>query len=385
MWSAKLPAIEQAGLQAIVLDAHVLGASRPDLGDIRLLDSTGAQVPYVIRTVSTPASSGAFQPYVLLRNEALPKQSIVEFERPAGQTIERLHIWIRPLDAEKKVRITGSDDRKAWFMVKDEHLVTQGARGDPPHQVLILDLPRSDYRYFRLALNDSLTAPMRVLGVGTFGAGTSARPLYVDAGQLPFTQRDSAGTTVLSVRNDRPVLVDRFSYEVADTNGFHRDGWLRTWEWEDRRDRRKRSRVRVPHDAERHTITSDSAPLIPTQAMRSDTFDLVIDNGDDRPLRFKELRAQVIQRLLLAELTPGMRYTLTTGDAALDAPRYDMLHFTDDLPVPVDTLRHGEPIRTPRSVAGSTAFDPSEWWVWAAILVLMLGMGWMAVRMLRRP
>ncbi len=29
-------------------------------------------------------------------------------------------------------------------------------------------------------------------------------------------------------------------------------------------------------------------------------------------------------------------------------------------------------------------FDPSKWWVWAAIIVLMAGMGWMAVLMLKK-
>lgn len=384
MWSAKLPRVERAGLHAITLDAHLLGASRADLGDIRLLDSSGAQVPYVIHEVRSPASSGVFQPYTLVRNETLPEQTIVEFERPDQEAIERLHIWIRPLDAEKKVRITGSDDRKAWFMVKDEHLAVQGARGDPPHQVLIIDLPRSDYRYFKLALNDSLTAPMRVLGVGTFGVGTSEQPRYMDAGPLSFIQKDSAGSTVLSVRNDHPMLVERLSFEVADTSGFHRNGRLRSWETITMGNRRKRSRTWVSNDLATFTIASDNAALIPIAPARVDTFDLVVDNGDDRPLRFTDLRGWIVQRLLMAELRPGISYLLTTGDAALNAPRYDMAHFKNELPTPMDTLVHETPTMTVRTVGEAQVFDPAKWWVWVAILGLIGGMGWMAIRMLRR-
>ena len=29
-------------------------------------------------------------------------------------------------------------------------------------------------------------------------------------------------------------------------------------------------------------------------------------------------------------------------------------------------------------------FEPSKWWGWAAIILLMAGMGWMALRMLKK-
>ncbi len=378
-----MPVTSAPGLHAITLQADLLGRSRVDLGDIRLVDSAGVQVPYVIEEVRSSAAHGHFVPYRLLRNEAMDRSTVIEFEREGEKQVDALHIWIRPTDAAKKVRVTGSDDRQHWYMVKDEHLAAQGARGDPPHQVLIMDLPRSDYRYFRLTLNDSLTAPLNVLGVGYFDEGASALPHYLDAGALPFLQRDSAGESYLHIRCPRPLLIERLEYRVSDTVRYRRDAtMLHTVH-----DTLRRGRHDVPLRSHRllgrSTLASDLAPVIEFPASRLDTFELLVHNGDDRPLHFVALHAQVVHRVLLAELQPGMRYRLTTGDATGTLPRYDMAHFADELPTPVDTLIHGALTALPIATTAAPLVDPSQWWVWAAIISLMVGMGWMAMRMLK--
>jgi len=117
---------------------------------------------------------------------------------------------------------------------------------------------------------------------------------------------------------------------------------------------------------------------------RLDTFELRIDNGDDKPLRISSVKAQCRERVLLARLEPGMAYRLMVGNEQLAPPRYDMAHFANDLPSPLSTLNHGALELLPKPEAAKPRFDPSSMWVWAAIVALILGMGWMAMRMLRK-
>src|SRR5690606_22344025 len=103
-WSAQLPPASRNGLHAIVLGPDLQGAARADLGDIRLLDSAGAQVPYVLRTAQRPQGPERLEAFELLRNEVLGHRTEVEIERPAEQLIDELHVWIKPIQAEKRVR-----------------------------------------------------------------------------------------------------------------------------------------------------------------------------------------------------------------------------------------------------------------------------------------
>lgn len=379
-WSAPVPPVKLSGLQAIVLTPELLGCSRADLGDLRLVDSVGNHVPYVLRSTAE-VPSAEFITYPLIENTAYDKNTVVELERPADRVLEDLSIWIRPLEDQKRLRVTGSDDRKHWYMVKDDHLVMQGAVGSPPRQVLMLHLPATDYKYLRIQMNDSLTPPMQVLGVGHF-EGTVVEPRYITSEKVDWSQHDSASFSMIRVRGPHRLLIDRLHYAVSDTGNYFRRCVLRSWGEHMKGRGRRRHRVSEEHIVASFVIGSDRDRVADIQEARLDSFDLVIDNGDDRPLHFTELEFSAQEQVMLAHLDPGMRYRITTGDASLTPPRYDMAHF--EQPTPAGTLTPGALEALPMEAAAAPLFDPSQRWIWAVIIALMAGMGWMAWRMLRK-
>jgi hypothetical protein len=261
--------------------------------------------------------------------------------------------------------------------------VIHGTRGDPPHQVLSINLPKSDYRYLRLTLNDSITAPVQVIDVGRYVGGSSLEARFVAASATPFAQQDSGSTSVLHVRLDAPVLVERIALGVRDSVRYRRSGQVRSWRRVAVREGRRRTSRRSQVDQGGFVISSDGAAAFQVPATRLDTFEVLIHNGDDRPLRFDRLRLEARHRILLAQLRPGMTYRLTSGTPDLRPPTYDMANFADDLVPPLDTLAHGMVHRLPAPAATGPAFDPTTAWVWGAILLLMALMGWMAYRLLR--
>lgn len=382
--TATIPPVAGKGLHAIALSPELLGASRVDLGDIRLLDSTGAEVPYVLREVMRASGPERFVPFALLRNAVLRHRTEVEIECPPGEALNELHVWIKPIEAQKRVRITGSDDRVSWYMVKDEHVAPQGARGDPPYQVLALRIPLSDYRYLRLTLNDSLTAPMKVLGVGRFEPEQAPDAVHTAPVPLPFTRKDTAQRTILRIASPKALLIERLAFTVEDTAAFLRAVELGAWRSAKVRERRRTRTERWRESMGSFTLQRRDGCAFTLMPSRLDTFEIRIDNGDDRPLRISALAALCRQRVLLARLEPGMRYRLVVGDDQLAPPRYDLAHFAEELPVPADTLMHGALQALPEPEQERPPFDPARWWIWAAIAALVLGMGWMAVRMLRK-
>lgn len=300
-----MPVVAVKGLHAISLSPELVGASRSDMGDIRLLDSAGRAVPYLIREVVEPSRPDRFEPYTLLRNEALRYRTVLELERPAEQELEELHIWIRPTQVQKHVRVTGSDDRHDWFMVKDDHVVAQGAHGDPPHQLLLVVIPRSDYRYLRITLNDSLTPPMNVLGVGRFTDGSSRDPRFTVPEPLQFVQVDSGGASLLRIARSRPLLIERIGFAVADTGAYRRNGRIRTWKREVAGRGRKRHTVRYEEHRGSFVLASDEVHRTDIEPFRADSLEIMIDNGDDHPLRITGLWAASRQYVMLAHLDPG--------------------------------------------------------------------------------
>ncbi|MFN6114837.1 MAG: hypothetical protein ACK46C_03055, partial [Flavobacteriales bacterium] len=107
-------------------------------------------------------------------------------------------------------------------------------------------------------------------------------------------------------------------------------------------------------------------------------------NGDDRPLSITSLDVLQRQRTLLAPLSTGQTYTLTTGDAEAQAPQFDMAYFSDSLPPIVATLELPALIRTAPDAPAEEPFDLSSAWVWIAIVVVGGLSAFAAVKALRQ-
>jgi hypothetical protein len=377
-WRAPVGPVQRNGLHAIRLTPEVVGRSQPSLADVRIVAPDSLPVPFVARTAPAQLSEMRALPFTMLRNERIGHRTVVEFEVPPGTLVDGFTLGIRNAEVGKKARITGSDDRRHWFMVKDEHLSLSGA--GHPRTLRWLDLPLSDHRYYRIELNDSLTAPVQVLSVGhTVQARSEGRCGTIASAR--WDRIEEKGRTVVRITGDHPLVIDRIHLNVADTTPWRRAYQLHTARQEERRERRRTVLHRWTEDLGGGSIASYERSLISAPGTAVDTLFLAIANGDDRPLRITGVEVLQRERVLLANLRTGVPYTLTTGDPAASPPHFDLSHFQDSLPAPQDTLVPGALTAIPPIVA-ARPFDVSRTWVWVAIVVVGGLAAWGAFRAL---
>jgi hypothetical protein len=317
----------------------------------------------------------------MLRNEREGLRTVVEFEVPAGTLMEGFELGIRNAQVSKSARITGSDDRSHWFMVKDQSL---SLGGDGAARTLRwMDLPLSDHRYYRIELNDSLTAPVQVLGVGhSVQARSEGR--YVSAGALRWDRREEKGRTVFRLYGDHPLLIDRIHYTTTDTMPFLRGAEQYTMRREWRTERKQRKVMHTwREDLGTYALASYHRAVIDGPHTAVDTLYLEVRNGDDRPLAITALEVLQLQRSLIAPLAAGITYSLTTGDPQASAPQFDIAHFRDSLPQPLDTLALGPLTAIAKAPPAEKPFDLDSLWLWVAMAVVGGAAAWGAVRALR--
>jgi hypothetical protein len=382
-WRTTIGPVERPGHYLILLSPEVVARSRPSMQDIRVLAPDSTLVPYLLRTEPERVSEARAVPFSVLRNERVGKRTVVEFEVPTGTLMDGFELGIRNAQVNKSARITGSDDRSHWYMVKDACVALSGigeARG-----LRWMELPLSDHRYYRIELNDSLTAPVQVLGAGhTVMARSEGR--YVKAGTVRWDRHEKKGRTVFRIYGDHPLLIDRIHYTTSDTMPFLRQAEVatvhRTW----RTERRDRKVMRTERETfSTCSLASYQRAVIDGPHVAVDTLYLEVRNGDDRPLAIASLEALHLQRSLIAPLSPGLTYTLATGDPQANAPQFDIAHFRDSLPTPIDTLTIAALTAIPAAVSAEKPFDLSKVWLWVAILLVGGLSAYGAVRALRKP
>lgn len=385
-WQAIVAPVDSAGYHAILLSPELVGLSAPDLRDLRLWDDAGREVPFLLQVEPRMKDDVLLQPFTLLRNEVLPgKATVVEIDAGAGTLLDALHLRINKARVSKPMRLTGSDDRTNWYMVRDARL-DLGLSGSPgTDELRIVDLAPSRYRYYRLVLDDSLTAPVRILDVGhTARVRTMGDHVRIEAVEWHQNGPESGGRVF--VTGSHPLVVEGMRYTVRGKDRYHRDGSILTERVMEERIGRRRKAVRtrtVQRKLASLTLTSFDGGWIDGLDVRADDLSIELENGDDSPLEFATLELWQLERRMIADLSPGMRYRITTGDPSLSKPRYDLQRFRDSLAVHAQHVGV-EPVVPVRSAMKPDAKGLSQRWVWVAILLLIAAMGWSAVTILRK-
>lgn len=380
-WSAPLPPVERDGYYTIVLSPELVGRSREDLADLRLLDPAGKEVAYLIEREPMMYERSWMRSYKLLRNERVKRTTIIEMEADSAAMVDELVVRVRNARVSKRARITGSDDRADWYMIQDECLAV--GDGDGATSVLrFVDLPLSDYRYYRITLDDSLSAPVQVLDLG-HSARARSEGRYAAIDGLSLSRTEERSTTRIALHGNSPFRADRLVFDIHSDVPFRRSAhFARHVSYMVRE--RKRDVVRKSEEGiGDFTLTRTSRGRVPAPGMITDTLFIRIENGNDRPLDITGIHAVQLEQRMIAKLSAGVRYIITTADAKATTPQYDIAHFRDSLPPSIGVLTI--PAMTPRPVTpkAGPSFAPTMTWVWAAIIGIGAVIAFLAVRLLR--
>lgn len=381
-WQVELPLVQQDGYYSVVLSPEVIGRSRSDLADLRVLDTAGHEVAFVLEHEPELYERTWTKTYKLLRNERVDQRTIIEMEADSAATVDELQVHIRNAEVTKRARISGSDDRQEWFIIKEECLSV--GEGEGSTSVLrFVDLPLSDYRYYRLELNDRKSLPVQVLELGHSGrVRHEGRCTPIEG--LRFLRKEDRSTTWLAVFANAPFKADRLLFDIASEVPYQRSGSFSAWTPIVMRERRRDVVRRMEQPLGSFVLSSATRGTVAGPGVITDTLWISIENHNDRPLPIKGLTGSQLEHRLIARLMADQRYRLVTGDPIASAPRYDLSVFRDSVSVVGAVQLVAMSPMPATDAAHAPAFAPEKKWIWIALIGLGLVITVSTVRLLRK-
>ncbi len=313
------------GLIRISLPVETLDAARPDLGDVRILDSAGNEVPYLIHRPMPHRESAlrsqelrtALEPTATRITLTTGTKSLlkgVTFETPPG------------VEFIKAVQIEGSHDGATWLQLATDKPIFRivGGAANPS-----VSFPDGVWEFLRLTIDDSRTAAVPFTGVLLQVAETDAPFEPVPA--TIKTRDESLGVTRLSIdlgatnltvaslriETPDPLFARPVTIAIPElANDGLREQTLRTGSiYRLNLNGKIESQVEIPIDLQ----------------IRGRELIVLIDNGDSPPLVINAVDAgRRVTNLVFFAREPG-RYQLLSGNNECPAPRYDLSELGDQL------------------------------------------------------
>lgn len=378
---ARIFSVKTNGYYRVVLNPGLTQYLTAGFANLRITDSQDNIVPYIIDTAHGSYAS-KFDEYNIKLNTQTPGCCTkIVFTNSSGDTINNIHIKVKNADLDKWARLEGSDDEVNWFGVKDWFYLDKFMNPSRPSELRIVDFPLVNYRYFRITINDSTSAPLNIESIGYY------RDFYASGKYRRLTDVKSdidnladEKKTILRLKLDSLQWIDKIELSAGGTPLFRRDGMIYSIAFR----RGKKGRVYEERvNVGSLVVANDQRTVVSLREVRANELLIEVENADSPPLKFETPALYQLERSALVYLEAGNQYSFRIGSQQMPAPVYDLALLRDQIKGPVQVLEHDSVVLYEREKAsvGDTFFSSA--YMWAGIVGVIILLGFLSIRMIR--
>ncbi len=385
LYQAQLDTIAADGFYRITISPQIAGYLKANLSDIRLYSKDLQEVPYLVQQEHPVQYKKLFKEYEIVSKISKPKSGTTLIMRNARKSkINNIHLIIQNTNATKKAQLSGSHDANEWYSIDDGFMIYPVKNQSATSEIKALEFPLSEYEYYRLDIQDSLSAPINIIKAGYYDT-YAENGKYTQVEGLRFIQKDSATLkqTYVYIQLNQPALIDKLKLDITAPTYYLRPVEVKVPTIT--KDKRKRQRT-FYETVVYTTLKSSADKTIFPDSFHAKEFYLLIHNEDNIPLQIADVKAYQLNRYLVAFLKKGEAYQVKVGNENLHAPQYDLAYFTDKLPenIPVIQVKSILPVSSSAiaSDSGSTFFT-NKWLIWAAIGLVIVLLSYLSFRMVK--
>ncbi len=361
-----LPADRAGGFVAIALPPEVATRSQQGLRDLRLLDASGRETPFVVLDdVERRVEQRTVGSLVEARQQRRDGSAwTVDFGRVV--TFDRLVLNIPAGDFTKRLRLELSADGTSWTPKGDDYWVFTRLWERQAVQGTTLETPETTARFVRLTADDARSRPIDLIGIEAVSSIGLAGSRWTADVTLELIST-SGGHSKYRVPVAAGFPLRRLSLDAADA------AFARPVKVLEQRDGREREvgrllayRFRLPE------ATADvEARDIDVADLSGGTLVVDVTDGDNPPLTQARARLSAPQtRLVAATTAPAL--TLYYGNAVTRPAVYDLERLRGSLTTvatfPTATLgaetanpRYGAPAPLAFVAARGAVVEAGEW------------------------
>ncbi len=333
-----------ASIAKLILTPDIYDAVRPDLGDIRLVDAHGEQVPYVLVKPKDTTEERKYELAVINRSTNADRAAMVTLDFGKKVVKNSIEVMTRGNNFRRAVKVEGSNDNIEFFTLVEHAYVFAVTYNRQFEQV---DLQKNDYRYLRITVWPMATEEKNPVidEVRAFKIEKSfaeRHPVQMALIEHSEDEKSNSSIYVYDVVYRR-LPISEIEFDVADDSFYRyvtvegRDAQTREVKVysEDNRQRTKTVEVKweriISSTIYRYTEANGQKRerlvlRIPSGRRVHRYLKITISNYDDRPVVVKSASAKMIAHKIVFKNMDNVASTLYVGSESARTPGYDLGH-----------------------------------------------------------
>lgn len=388
-YKSKVNPVSNTNFYKITINADIAARSNATLQDLRLFDNEGTEIPYLLHKEQISQQEAYFKTFPFTINTEGNKVNLI-VENQQKLNINKLLFTMKNAEATRLVRISGSEDKVHWYVVKDSFNFESLANTNTPMVKKALIFPETDYSFFKIEItNGPNQAPLNIINIGNDKVLEKQASFQLING-LKYTIKDSNKTTIIRCKVAPGNRIDQLRFSITAPETYMRKAVIEKITEDTYNDDyngvssiKKRTyspgsfNIELSSEKPNNIITSG---FLGTD--KCDSFTIYLFNNDDVPLQIKEIKAFQLVSTITAKLEKDKSYFLYFGDSLLYQPAYDLVYFEQKIPKSIQTIECGKVLPKEQKVKEEYNGNKDKWIVWiglaiAGITILLLTLNMM--------
>lgn len=353
-YKSRISDVPKNGFYKIQLSSALSAYAGAQHHDLRMMDNDGKEIPFLLKKEDVYQSQTDFVTYSILENSNDDVWQHILIENANKEKLDKFIFEMKNAETDRVVRISGSNDRDKWYVVRDRFYFIALGMGNEATVRQQITFPTSDYLYFKVEIRMRDKQPLNILQVG-YSSQEYKTPNYLRVNGLTYQRTDSNKKTVLHFTCNPANTIDKLVFHISAPAMFKRQGRLKKIIAQSVNPANgrnnslsvKSSGIRGDYVPEENfELNSEGIRFIETSSFlgyeKSGDFMIEISNLDNEALVIDSVTAYQLTSTITAELKKDKVYFLYFGDSLLYAPSYDLVYFQNKIPADAATLSLGE-------------------------------------------
>lgn len=224
--TSSIKGVKQDGFYRIPLPSALTAHLQPNAGNVRVLDAQGREHPYYY---FVPQRKEESTYHALPFHEVLTTKGIqsLVIENRQRERLDHVDVQVEPADAERSIRINGSDDGVHYYVVRDSVLLHL-YKADAANKSYTIPFPETNYRFYSLEIYNGQRSPIQILKIGYTFMNTD-HPTYQRVDGLQFSTQDSGKVTLLHLQLQPENTMEAIQFWIHEPQRYVREASVYRW------------------------------------------------------------------------------------------------------------------------------------------------------------
>ncbi len=387
-YSAALDTVKKSGFYKINITPQLSAHIKTDFTDIRIADEKGKWIPHLIKNSLPLFEPFSFTEFPLLTNKVNDSgKSILIVESNTNKknkeniskNISEIILFIKNASVSRNASISGSNDKNKWFIIKENILVENNYETNDNYFVTSIKFSKSDYRYFKIIIENDKADPLNVIKVGSYNYPINdniVNDFFTNPAPV-YSQNDSSnGKSYIKIKNNEAYHINKLQIRTGGVKFFKRSANIYAA-------KNDSTENEIGYNSLLTFEISSAGPYeFYIKNFKAKYLYLVIDNEDNPPLQIKNVETQQRITKVIAYLEKDKKYFLLLDNAAAAKPDYDLEIFKDSIPAAIDTIGFGMLQNISASVIAAQKSNNNKWWLWPSIIIALSMLGFLTYKLL---